>query len=133
LAKEAVLSLDPSLPVFALAMLDERLVSQLALVRLIAVLSSAYAGAALCLAAFGLVAVLAHDVSQRGHEMGVRMALGAQRLDVLQLMLREGIALTAVGLLVGMALGSAVSNTIQDFLFGVSPSDPAIYAEVAAC
>jgi putative ABC transport system permease protein len=130
--KEAVLSLDPSLPVFDLAMLDERLASQVAPIRLIAVLSSAYAGVALFLAAFGLFAVLAHDVSQRVHEMGVRMALGAQRLDVLQLVLREGIALTAAGLLVGMALGSAVSNTIKDFLFGVSPSDPAIYAAVAA-
>jgi hypothetical protein len=130
--KDAVLSIDPALPVFDLAMLDDRLASQLAPCRLIAVLSSAYAGVALFLAAFGLFAVLAHDVSQRVHEMGVRMALGAQRRDVLWLVLREGIALTAAGLLVGLALGSEVSHMIKDFLFGVRPSDPAIYATIAA-
>jgi len=130
--KDAVLSIDPALPVFDLAMLDDRLASQLAPCRLIAVLSSAYAGVALFLAAFGLFAVLAHDVSQRVHEMGVRMALGAQRRDVLWLVLREGIALTAAGLLVGLALGSEVSHMIKDFLFGVRSSDPAIYATIAA-
>jgi hypothetical protein len=130
--KAAVLSIDPALPLFDLAMLDDRLASQLAPVRLIAMLSSAYAGVALFLAAFGLFAILAHDVSQRVHEMGVRMALGAQRRDILQLVLGKGIALTAVGLVVGIALGIGVSSTIEDFLFGVSPSDPAVYATVAA-
>jgi predicted permease len=130
--KDAVLAIDPALPVFDLAMLDDRLASQLAPVRLVAVLSSAYAGVALFLAALGLFAVLAHDVSQRVHEMGVRMALGAQRRDVLRLVLREGLALTATGLLVGIALSSGVSHTLEDFLFGVSPSDPAIYATIAA-
>jgi putative ABC transport system permease protein len=130
--KAAVFSIDPAVPVFDLAMLDDRLASQLAPVRLIAILSSAYAGVALFLTAFGLFAILAHDVSQRVHEMGVRMALGAQRRDVLQLVLGKGIALTAAGLVVGMALSIGVSNTIEDFLFGVSPSDPAVYATVAA-
>ena len=130
--KGAVLSVDPALPLFDLAMLDDRLASQLAPSRLIAVLSSAYAVVALFLAAFGLFAVLAHDVSQRVHEMGVRMALGAQRRDVLRLVLREGLALTATGLLVGIALSSGVSHTLEDFLFGVSPSDPVIYAAIAA-
>jgi len=130
--KDAVLSIDPALPVFDLAMLDDRLASQLAPSRLIAVLSSAYAVVALFLAAFGLFALLAHDVSQRVHEMGVRMALGAQRRDVLRLVLREGVGLTAAGLLVGIALSSGVSHTLEDFLFGVSPSDPVIYAAIAA-
>jgi putative ABC transport system permease protein len=130
--KAAVLSIDPALPLFDLAMLDDRLASQLAPSRLIAVLSSVYAVVALFLAAFGLFAVLAHDVSQRLHEMGVRMALGAQRRDVLQLVLREGLALTAAGLVVGIALSSSVSHTLENFLFGVSPSDPVIYATIAA-
>src|SRR5262249_33139130 len=117
--RHAVLALDPALPVFDLAMLDDRLAAQLAPTELVAVLSSAYAAVALFLAAFGLFAVLAHDVSQRVHEMGVRLALGAQRRDVLRLVLREGIALTAAGLLIGMVVGNEVSNTIKDFLFGV--------------
>jgi putative ABC transport system permease protein len=130
--KDAVLSVDPTLPVFDLAMLDDRVAAQLAPCRLIALISGAYAGVALFLAALGLFAVLAHDVSQRGHEIGVRMALGAQRRDVLRLVLRDGIALTMSGLLVGLAVGSEVSNTIKDFLFGVSPSDPMVYATIVA-
>lgn len=130
--KGAVRSIDPQLPVFDLAMLDDRMAAQLAPFRLIATLSSAYAAVALFLAALGLFAVLSHDVSQRVHEIGVRMALGAQPGDVVRLILREGIALTAAGLLVGISLGVLVSNTMRQFLFGVSPSAPAIYAAIAA-
>jgi putative ABC transport system permease protein len=130
--RDAVLSIDPTLPVFDVAMLDDRLAAQLVPCRLTAVLSSAYAGLALFLAAFGLFAVLGHEVSQRLHEMGVRMALGAQRHDVLRLVLREGVALTAAGLLVGMFIGTEVSHTIKGFLFGVSPSDPAVCATISA-
>ena len=130
--KDAVRSLDPALPVLDVAMLDDRLTTQLAPIRLVAVISSAYAGVALFLATFGLFAVLAHDVSQRVHEMGVRMALGAGRFDVVHLILRDGIMLTAAGLLLGIVLGVQVSNTIKDFLFGVNPSEPAIYVTIAS-
>jgi putative ABC transport system permease protein len=128
--KDAVLSVDPALPIFDLAMLDDRLAAQLAPIELVAVLSSAYAAVALFLAAFGLFGALAHDVSQRAHEMGVRMALGAQRRDVLRLVLRDGMALTGAGLVLGMLLGSEVGVTIKDFLFGVSLSDPTIYVTI---
>jgi ABC-type antimicrobial peptide transport system permease subunit len=64
--------------------------------------------------------------------MGVRLALGAQRHDVLGLVLRDGIALTGAGLLLGVGLGVGVSATIQDFLFDVSPSDPIVYATISA-
>jgi ABC-type antimicrobial peptide transport system permease subunit len=63
--------------------------------------------------------------------MGVRIALGAQRHEVLGLVLREGIALTGAGLLMGVGLGVEVSASIRDFLFGVSPSDPIIYAAIS--
>jgi putative ABC transport system permease protein len=130
--KRAVLSIDPALPIFDLAMLDDRLEGQLAACRLVAVISSVYAGVALFLTAFGLFAVVAYDVSQRIHEMGVRMALGAQRGDVLRLVLREGIALTGAGLLCGVALSLEGGSTLEDFLFGVTPFDPAIYAAISA-
>jgi ABC-type antimicrobial peptide transport system permease subunit len=130
--KDAVRSLDPALPVFDAAMLDDRLMAQLAPIRLVAVISGAYAGVALFLAAFGLFAVLAHDVSQRVHEMGVRIALGAGRFDVLQLVLRDGIVLTTAGLLLGIVLSVQVSNTIKDYLFGVSSSEPSVYLAIAS-
>jgi putative ABC transport system permease protein len=130
--RKAVLSIDPALPVFDLAMLDDRLAQQLVPSQLVAAVSSAYAGVALFLAAFGLFAVLAHDVTQRLHEMGDRMALGAQRHDVLGLVLRDGIALTGVGLLVGIGLGVPVTTMLENFLFGITSSDPAIYATLSA-
>jgi ABC-type antimicrobial peptide transport system permease subunit len=130
--KDAVRSLDPAVPVFDAAMLDDRLMAQSAPIRLVAVISSAYACVALFLAAFGLFAVLAHDVSQRIHEMAVRTALGASRFDVLQLVLRDGVVLTAAGLLLGIGLSVQVSNTIKDYLFGVSQSEPAVYATIAS-
>jgi ABC-type antimicrobial peptide transport system permease subunit len=64
--------------------------------------------------------------------MGVRMALGARRFDVVQLILRDGIVLTAAGLLLGIGLGVQVSNVLKGFLFAVSPSEPAIYATIAS-
>jgi predicted permease len=130
--KQAVLSIDPALPIFDLAMLDDRLEAQLAPSRLVAAISTVCAGVALFLTAFGLFAVVAYDVSQRVHEMGVRMALGAQRGDVLRLVLREGLALTIVGLLCGVGLSLEGGNTLEAFLFGVTPFDPAIYATISA-
>jgi ABC-type antimicrobial peptide transport system permease subunit len=129
--KDAGRSLDPALPVFDAAMLDDRLMAQLAPIRLVAVISSAYAGAALFLAAFGLL-VLTHDVRQRVHEMAVRTALGARRFDVLQLVLRDGGVLTAAGLLPGIGSSVQVSNTIKDHLFGVSQSEPTVHASIAS-
>jgi putative ABC transport system permease protein len=129
--KKAVLSIDPALPIFDLAMLDDRLEAQLAPSRLVAAISTVCAGVALFLTAFGLFAVVAYDVSQRVHEMGVRMALGAQRGDVLRLVLREGLALTIVGLLCGVGLSLEGGNTLEAFLFGVTPFDPAIYATIS--
>lgn len=130
--KKAVLSIDPALPIFDLAMLDDRLEAQLAPSRLVAAISTVCAGVALFLTAFGLFAVVAYDVSQRIHEMGVRMALGAQRVDVLRLVLREGLALTIAGLLCGVGLSLEGGNTLEAFLFGVTPFDPAIYATISA-
>ena len=97
------------------------LASQLAPSRLIAEHQQRLRRVALFLAAFGLFAVLAYDVSQRVHEMGVRMALGAQRGDVLRLVLREGVAFTVAGLLCG-SVEPRRRPTLEAFLFGVSPS-----------
>ncbi len=130
--RNAVHAIDPALPIFDLAMLDDRLAAQLAPSRLVAVISSACAGVALFLAAFGLFAMLAHDVSQRLHEMAIRMALGAQRHDVLRLVMREGLTLTGAGLLFGVLVGLQASETLQNFLFGITPSDPKIYATISA-
>jgi putative ABC transport system permease protein len=130
--RAAVLSLDPTLPVYDLALLDERLAKQVAPVRAMAVLSGAYALLALFLAGFGLFAVLAHDVSQRTQEIGIRMALGAAPQVILALILREGLLLTSIGLAAGVGGAILVTRTMHALLFGVSPTEPAVFAAIAA-
>jgi putative ABC transport system permease protein len=129
--RAAVLSLDATLPVYDLALLDERLAEQVAPVRTMAVLSGAYAFLALFLAGFGLFAVLAHDVSQRTHEIGIRMALGAPPQGILSLILREGLLLTSIGLAAGFGGAVFVTRAMNALLFGVSPTEPIAFALVA--
>jgi putative ABC transport system permease protein len=129
--RAAVLSLDPALPVYDLALLDDRLAGQVAPVRTIALLSGAYAFLALFLAGFGLFAVLAHDVSQRTHEIGIRMALGAPPEGILSLILREGLLLTSIGLAAGGGGAILITRTMHALLFGVSPTEPAVFAAIA--
>jgi ABC-type antimicrobial peptide transport system permease subunit len=97
-----------------------------------AILSGAYAILAVFLAGFGLFAVLAHDVSQRTQEIGIRMALGALPRTVLALVLREGLLLTLAGLAAGMACAVLVTHMMQALLFGVSPTEPAVFCAIAA-
>lgn len=130
--RSAVLSLDPTLPVYDLALLDARLAEQVAPVRTMAILSSAYALLAVFLAGFGLFAVLAHDVGQRTQEIGIRMALGALPRSVLLLVLREGLLLTLAGLAVGVAGAVLITRMMQALLFGVSPTEPAVFLAIAA-
>jgi predicted permease len=130
--RTAVLSLDQTLPVYDLALLDARLAEQVAPVRTMAILSGAYALLALFLAGFGLFAVLAHDVSQRTQEIGIRMALGALPRAVLILVLREGLLLTLTGLLAGIAGAVLITRMMQALLFGVSPTEPAVFIAIAA-
>jgi putative ABC transport system permease protein len=128
--RAAVLSLDPALPIYDLALLDERLAEQVAPVRIIALVSAAYSLLALFLAGFGLFAVLAQDVSQRTHEIGIRIALGAAPASVLKLILREGLALTLAGLVAGLAGTLLITRPMRAFLFGVSPAEPAVLAPI---
>lgn len=130
--REAVLALDPTLPVYDLAFLDERLAEQVAPVRTIAILCGAYALMALFLAAFGLFAVLAHDVSQRTREIGIRMALGALPGSVLLLILREGLLMTLFGIAAGACGSLLIVRTMQALLFGVSPTEPLVFGSIAA-
>ena len=97
-----------------------------------ALLLGLFAALALVLACVGLYGVISYSVAQRTHEIGVRMALGARPGDVLKLVLRQGMGLTIVGLVVGIAIGSVATRVLSDMLFGVTPRDPLTFVGVPA-
>jgi len=99
--------------------------------RLGASMFSAFGLLALVLAAIGLYSVIAYNVAQRTHELGVRMALGAQRADVLRLVVVEGLRLGVAGVVIGGAIAFAASRWLAPLLFNESARDPAVYAVVA--
>jgi ABC-type antimicrobial peptide transport system permease subunit len=99
--------------------------------RLIAGLSSLFALLALILACVGIYGLLSYQVSRRTREIGVRLALGAQRSDVLRNVLGQGVVLAVLGAMIGTAAALAVTRYLQSFLFGVKPYDPVIIAPVA--
>jgi putative ABC transport system permease protein len=112
--------------------LDDVFAESLAQRRFAMLLVGSFAAAALLLAAVGLYGVIAYGVSQRAHEIGVRLALGARTADVLRLVITEGVALALVGLLIGASAGIALSGVLRRQLYGVSPADPATYASIGA-
>jgi putative ABC transport system permease protein len=90
-----------------------------------------FAGVAVLLAAVGIYGVMSYSVSERTHEIGIRMALGAHRTDVLGLIARLWLKLTCIGVGIGAALAFGLARLISTFLFGVKPTDPPTYAAVA--
>src|SRR6185437_15633802 len=87
---------------------------------------------ALALAAVGLYSLIAFAVAQRGHELGVRIALGAQVDDVLRLVIREGLGLALAGIAIGAGVALLASNLLSPLLYHVSPHDPVVYLVVCA-
>jgi predicted permease len=100
--------------------------------RLMALVSAFFGGLAALLAAIGLYGVMAYGVAQRQREIGLRLALGATRREVVQMVVREGAWLTTIGLVVGAGLASMVARTAAALLFGLTPSDPMVYAAAIA-
>src|SRR5215471_11102962 len=96
-------------------------------------LLSAFAGAALLLAMIGIYGVTAYYVTQRTQEIGIRMALGAQMSDVLSLVLKSGMVLTAIGVVIGLAGAFAVTRWMKTLLFAVRPTDLLPLAAASAC
>ena len=128
----AIHSMDPDLPLGDVATMDELISDSVAQQRFQSLLLAVFAAAALLLAAVGLYGVQSYAVAQRTREIGIRIALGADRSDVLRETVGRGALLAAAGLLAGFAASFALTRFLSSFLFEVAPSDPATYAAVAA-
>jgi predicted permease len=128
--REAVAQVDPSMPMFDVHTLDEEMGAALVQQRLIAMLSSLFGALALLLACVGVYGVLAFGVVQRTTEMGIRMALGARRGDVVWLVVREALLLVTIGILVGapvvLAVGRFAASRNPSLLFRLEATDPVI-------
>src|SRR5690242_8246039 len=123
----AVQSVDPGLPVFGVTSMDEILDASLASRRFSADLVAGFAGGALLLASIGIYGLLAYMVGQRSREIGLRMALGAQRGDILRMFLRKGVALAGMGILAGLVVSASTASMMASLLYGVRPHDPAVF------
>jgi predicted permease len=122
--RREVQAVDPSLPVFDITTFQQQFREGFQLQRLGAATVGAFGALALALAAVGLFGLISFSVARRTHEIGVRMALGAQHQDVLTLVLREGVALAAAGVAIGLVGALGLTRFLASLLYGVKPSDP---------
>ena len=128
--KKQVWSLDSQIPVSDIQSMDDLMALSLAQERFNLTLLATFAGLALVLAAVGIYGMMAYRVSQRTHEIGVYVALGAQRGDVLRLIMRDAAVLAGVGICAGIAGSVAVTRLMTSLLFEVTPTDPAVFSAV---
>ena len=130
--RRQMLDVNPQVPVFRTAALSTRLDEATASERLTATLVSVCGGMALLLASIGLYGVVAHGVLRRAREIGIRIALGAQPLDIVRLILAEGLGITIVGIVLGLGAAALAARVLGSLtlLYGVRASDPATYLSV---
>ena len=120
-----------SLPVTRVTLLKDEVSASLRLNRSAAEISSAFGGLALFLSCLGVYGTMAYRVSRRTHEIGIRLALGAHRSDVLWLITKECLILVSVGLVIGLPVALASTRIIASQLFGIRATDPLTFATVA--
>ena len=125
-----VLALDAELPIYKAQRMEEYVAASVAQRRFTSLLCSIFAAAGLLLAVVGLFGVMSYSVAQRTHEIGVRVAVGAAKKDILQLILKEGMGITIVGVVVGLFGSLAVSTILKSQLYGVSSRDPLTFLGV---
>jgi predicted permease len=129
--REAMRSVDPTIPVYNIATMEDTLADAVSRERFASSVLTVFSGVAILLALLGVHGVLAYLAAQRGHEVGVRMALGATRADVVRLVVGQGATMAVLGIVVGLVGAVALSGLLEGLLFGVSPTDARFYVGVA--
>jgi putative ABC transport system permease protein len=128
--REQVQSVDPELPVFGAQSLNELVSASLSERRFSMELVGLFAVTALLLAGLGIYGVISYIVSGRTHEIGIRLALGAEGRNILRMVLRQGLGLAIAGAAVGLVCALIVSHLMAGLLYGVRPTDPLTFAGV---
>jgi putative ABC transport system permease protein len=130
--RAVIREVDPSLPVYGLSPMSEVVAKSMVQPRFLSLLLATFSGIALFLAAIGIYGVMAYSVAQRTQEIGVRMALGAQRQHVLRLIFSQGFVLLMIGVVIGLGGAFALTRLLRTLLFEITPTDPLTYSGVVA-
>jgi len=130
MVRAEVRALDPDLPVYRVRPMTDYVGDVMARDRFAVIMMGLFAGLAVLLTAVGLYGVIAQMVGQRSHEIGIRMALGAGRREILSMVVGRGMLLAAIGILIGVAGSLAATRLLSSLLHGVAPTDPMTYAGV---
>ncbi|MGD0306472.1 MAG: ABC transporter permease [Candidatus Acidiferrales bacterium] len=130
--RREVAQVDPNVPVHSISGMDEIIARSMADRRFALELLGIFASVALLLAAVGIYGVMAYSFSQRTHEVGVRIALGAQRFDILRMAMSEGMRVVVIGLACGLAGAAILTRLFRSMLFNVAPADPLTFLSVSA-
>jgi len=129
--RQQVKTIDPDQPIYSVRTMDEIRAESVAPERLNLTLLSIFAGIALVLAIVGIYGVMSYSVTQRTHEIGIRMAIGAQPRDVFRMVIGQGMMLALIGVGIGLVGAFGLTRLMATMLFGVEPTDPATFAAIA--
>jgi predicted permease len=129
--RSQVKAVDPDQPIYSIKSMDEIRAESVAPERLNLTLLSLFAGIALVLAIVGIYGVMSYTVTQRTHEIGIRMAIGAQPRDVFRMVIRQGMLLALIGVVCGLVGAFGLTRLMASMLFGVEPTDPVTFAAIA--
>src|SRR6202044_2534145 len=129
--RSVVGGIDKDQAIFGISTMDQLIVNSVSTRRMTLILLGLFSALTLALAAVGIYGVISYSVAQRTHEIGIRMALGAQKADVMRMVLAQGAKIAGAGVIIGLAASLGLTRLLANLLFSVSAADPLTFAAVA--